>query len=296
MTPICNGIVVSDMHICCRLGLCPPSGLRLDDGGTYSPSPTQRKVWDMWEEFWRDWVPQVTRGEPYCVIVNGDAVDGGAHHNNVTHISANKEDQERMALDVMRPVRDLCEGRLYWIRGTEAHSGQSGCDEEGIARQLGAVPDADGRHARWELWIELGTALVHATHHIGTTGSLAYETTAIHKELEQAFVESGRWGERHPDVIVRSHRHRNAETRIQTARGFATSFVTAGWQLKTPFAHRVAGARQTMPQIGGSLIRCGDEDVYTRHKLWKVGRPSTEKPVEQDNRAGQRSFEVGDKT
>lgn len=269
-----NLVVVSDLHMICRLGLCPPDGIDLDDGGHYQPSELQRRVWDMWEHFWRDWVPMATRGEPYAVVLNGDAVDGGAHHGNTTHISDNKNDQERMALRVLEPIVELCGGRYYHIRGTEAHAGRSGVDEERLARQLEAVPDESGRHARWELWVRLGgRALVHIMHHIGTAGSMAYETSAIQKELEQAFVESARWGDEPPDVVCRSHRHRNAETRIQTRKGFATSFTTAAWQLKTPFANRIAGARQTQPQIGGSLIRVGNEDVWTRHQLWKLDRP-----------------------
>jgi hypothetical protein len=142
--------------------------------------------------------------------------------------------------------------------------------------ELGAIPDSDGRYARWELWLEVGCGLVHLSHHIGTSGSLGYETSAVHKELEQSFVEAARWGNRHPDVIVRSHRHRNVETRIQTAHGFATACTTAGWQAKTPFVYKIAGGRQTLPQIGGTLVRSGDEDVFTRHRLWSLARPGTE--------------------
>jgi hypothetical protein len=258
--------------------LCPPGKFALDDGGTYEPSRLQRVVWSWWEEFWGEWVPNVTRGEPYAVVCNGDAVDGGGHHGNVTHISANPSDQERLAMAILSPVVERCEGRYYHVRGTEAHAGTSGCDEERLAERLGAVPDRDGRRARWELYMEVGVGLVHLSHHIGTAGGMAYETSAIHKELEQAFVEAARWGDRHPDVIVRSHRHRNAETRIQTDRGFATSCTTAAWQLKTPFAHRVAGARQTQPQIGGTVVRSGDEDIYTRHFLKKLSRPTVEVP------------------
>ncbi len=266
-----NLIVVSDLHCGCRLGLCPPM-VRLDDGAVYSHTPVQAAIWQRWREFWRDWVPMVTRGEPYGVVVNGDAIDG-THHRAVTQISQNLTDQARIAKEVLRPVVAGCEGRYWHIRGTEAHVGPSGQEEERLAEELGAIPDDDGRFARWELWIELGVGLCHLTHHIGTAGSLAYETTAVHKELEQAFVEAARWGDRHPDVIVRSHRHRNVETRIQTAHGFATACTTAGWQAKTPFVFKIVGGRQTLPQIGGTLIRSGDEDVYTRHRLWNLKRP-----------------------
>ena len=269
-----NLVVVSDLHCGCKLGLCP-NEVKLDDGGCYIPSSLQIEIANMWIEFWNEWVPQVTKGEPFAVVCNGDAIDG-VHHRSVTQISQNLTDQGRIAYEMLKPVVDLCEGRYYHIRGTEAHVGASGQEEERLAQELGAIPDEDGRRARWELWIEVGSGLVHLSHHIGTAGSLAYETSAVHKELEQAYVEAARWQNRPPDMIVRSHRHRNVETRIQTYHGFATSCTTAGWQAKTPFVYKVAGGRQTLPQIGGTVIRSGDEDVFTRHRLWNLARPKTE--------------------
>lgn len=272
---IINLIVVSDLHCGCRLGLCPPE-VKLDENAIYKHSPLQADVWKRWKEFWNVWVPQVTRGEPYAVVLNGDAVDG-VHHRAVTQVSQNITDQAQIAKQILKPVVEACEGRYYHLRGTESHVGPSGQDEERLAEELGAIPDKEGRHARWELYIEVGFGLVHLSHHIGTAGSLAYETSAVHKELEQSFVEAARWKERHPDVIVRSHRHRNVETRIQTANGWATACTTAGWQGKTPFVFKIAGGRQTQPQVGGTLIRAGDEDMYTRHRLWNLSRPVTEK-------------------
>lgn len=277
--PVNNLIVVSDLHMICRLGLFPCDGfkLTLDDGGTYRGSRLQRVLWDYWKDFWENLVPQVTRGEPFSVVINGDAVDGLAHHHNTTHISANREDQERLALHVLEPIAERAE-RFYMVRGTEVHVGASGCDEESLARQLGAVPDRDGKHARWKLRLRVGHGLVDLAHHIGTTGSMAYETSAIQKELEQIYVEAARWGDEPPDVVVRSHRHTNAETRIRITKsrhgrrvqGFATSCTTPGWQLKTPFAWRVPGGRRSRPQFGGTLVRCGDEEMYTRHYVQSI--------------------------
>jgi len=266
-----NLIVVSDLHAGCRLGLCPPS-VALDEGGTYESTPLQRKMYGLWQEFWSEWVPRFTRGEPFAVCVNGDAIDG-VHHNSVTQVSHNMADQVSIAYTLLSPIVELCGGNYYHLRGTEAHAGKSGQYEEMLATRLGSLPGSTGEHARWELWARLDRALVHVTHHIGTTGSMHYETTAIMKELSESYTESARWAEEPPDVVVRSHRHRNAEVRIQTAKGFATSCVTPGWQLKTPFAYRIPGGRAASPQIGGTLVRCGDEDVYTRHKVWPLKRP-----------------------
>ena len=265
-----NVIIVSDLHVGCRMGLCHPDGMDIDDGGVVMPSILQRRVWGWWREFWDEWVPMVTRGEPYAVVVNGDAIDG-VHHGSTSQMSHNIEDQIEMAFKILEPEVKKA-SHYFHIRGTEVHVGKSGVDEERLAKRLKAVPDKK-QYARWELWLKVGRGLVHIMHHIGTSGSMAYETTAVQKELEQAFVEAGRWDDEIPDCIVRSHRHRNIETRCQCYKGFATACTTAGWQLKTPFTYRIAGARQTQPQIGGTLVRCGDEDIYTRHKLWKIERP-----------------------
>jgi len=271
-----NAIVISDLHCGCQLGLCHPYGARMDNGGKYMPSNNQLKMWEHWLEFWYTWVPQVTRGEPYIVINNGDSLDG-VHHRSVTQFSHNIEDQENLAFKILKPITEFEKCVKYFhLRGTEAHVGPSGQYEESLAKRLGACPDENRNHARWELWIKIGQGLAHITHHIGTTGSMAYETSAVHKELEQSFVEAGRWDAEIPDVIVRSHRHRNVETRIQTYKGFAQACTTAGWQLKTPFVFKIPGGRQAQPQLGGTLIRSGDEDVYTRHRLWNLKRPPIE--------------------
>lgn len=274
---LCNLVVVSDLHCGCRLGLCPPEGFPLDDGGHYLPSGFQRQLWEHWREFWDWWVPSIVHDEPYGVVINGDAVEG-IHHRTVTQISQNTADQAEYGYRVIAPIVDACKGRLWMIRGTEAHAGASGCEEEKLAKRLGAVPDKDGRYARWELWKRVGPALAHLMHHIGTTGTQAYETTAVHKELTESFVESARWSEEPPDFIVRSHRHRHVETSIATRKGRAYSVVTPGWQGKTPFAMRIPGGRQALPQFGGITIRhhAKDDVSYVASRVWTPSRAEIE--------------------
>ena len=267
-----NLVIISDTHCVCRLGLCPPSGCELDDGAHYMPSKAQKKVWAHWREFWDEWIPRVTHGEPYVLVHNGDVIDG-VHHGSVTQITHNLTYQRQLALEILLPmVRDPMCVAYYHIRGTEAHVGKSGAEEEQLARELGAAPNKEGQHARWELWIEVGPALVHITHHIGTSGAAAYESTALNRELVNAYTEAGRWNDRRPDFVVRSHRHRQAEIRLPTELGYGTAFITPGWQLKTPFVFRMA-AKLSQPQFGGSIIRAGDEDVYSRHRTWTLARP-----------------------
>jgi len=267
-----NIVVISDSHCGCQLGLCPPE-VKLDNGGTYQHSSLQKKVWDMWEYFWGNWVPMVTRNEPFILVHNGDVIDG-SHHGSVTQITQNITDQIQIAKDILYPIVNdkNCAG-YYHIRGTEAHVGKSGQAEEGLAKSLNAIPDEIGNYARWELWMKLNGNLIHFSHHIGTTSSANYESTAPYKEYIESLTDAARWHNQPPDVIVRSHRHRSIETRIPTANGYGIAVITPAWQLKTPFTFRVALGRSSMPQIGGILIRHGDEDtIFTRSKVWNIER------------------------
>lgn len=280
-----NLVVISDTHCGCKLALCPPDGAPLDDGGRYMPSPFQKKMWVWWREFWDIWIPEVTRGEPFDLVHNGDAIDG-VHHGSTTQISQNIGDQVALADAVLRPIVERCQksgGTYYHIRGTEAHVGQSGTNEEKLAKQLGAKPNPEGQHARWDLWKRVGkdtkrvpAPLVHLLHHIGTTSSAAHEASAVNAELSSMYNQAGRWGEQPPDYIVRSHRHRSIAVDMDSARGRAAAIVTPAWQGKTPFAWKIPGARVTEPQIGGIVIRQGDEEYYYRRFVKSFNRSAEE--------------------
>lgn len=273
-----NLVIVSDSHCGCRLGLCPPEPQRVDAGGFYTPSECQIKMWALWREFWDVWVRDVTRGESYDLVHNGDAIDG-VHHNSTTQISHNIEDQIRIAEAVLKPEVDRClasGGTYYHIRGTEAHVGQSGEYEERLARNLGARPNDQGQYARFDLWKRVGGALVHLMHHIGVTSSAAHEASAVNAELTAEYVEAARWGREVPDFVVRSHRHRSIAVEMNSAKGYAAAIVTPAWQLKTPYVWKVPGARISEPQLGGVLIRQGDEEHFYRRKVWTLDRSPEE--------------------
>jgi len=275
MAEVNNLVVVSDLHCGCRMGLCPSKPVPLDDGGTYTPSKYQKIVYQWWGDFWGKWVPRVCRNEPFDVCVNGDSMDG-VHHGSTTQISQNLEDQADIAYELLAPIAEKCE-RLYIIRGTEAHVGKSGVEEERLAKRLSAVRDETGRYARWELWKEVGDGLCHILHHIGTTGRQAYETSAVQAELVAEFSEAGQSGERPPDFVIRSHRHRFIAVDNPGINDRAVALVTPGWQLKTPFVYKIPGGRVSPPQFGGIVIRQGDEDVFYRRKVYKLQRGRVER-------------------
>lgn len=276
-----NLAIVSDTHVGCKVGLVHGDGADLDDGGKYMPSKFQGKLWSWWQEFWGEFVPIATRNEPYGVIMNGDAVDG-SHHGATTQWSQNIGDQASHAAKIFAPIVQACEGRYWHVRGTEAHVGKSAEYEERLARELRAIPNEEGQHARYDLWKVVGGAkLVHCLHHIGTTGSQAYESTAVHKELVEEFAEAARWRRTPPDIIVRSHRHRHFETTIATGNdagevGRAHAVVTPCWQGKTPFVWKIPGGRLSTPQFGGVVIRYTDGELFIRSFVKTIERSREE--------------------
>jgi len=284
MTPSIH-LAIADLHVGCQLGLCPPKGVRLDEGGTYKPSDFQRKLWRIWQRMWRRWVPEIVGSEAWDFILVGDAIEG-KHHGATTQWSQNLKDQENAAYDILAPAVEMCRlsgGSYYHIRGTEAHSGISGEYEERLARRLGAVPNSAGQYARWELWKYIGPRkqhVVHYSHHIGTTSSTAYESTGLFREMVRAFTESARWDERVPDAIVRAHRHRHLEIPIsgkwQGKRRRFLGIVLPGWQGKTPLVYRLPGGTQAPPQWGAVAICLTEEgELYTRDY---VVSPEREEP------------------
>ncbi len=275
-------IVISDTHAGCRLALYNPHDrIRLDDGGFYQPSEFQERLWVLWRDFWDEWVPTVTRGEPYDIVHNGDVIDG-VHHGSTTQISQNILDQKRIAVATLKPEVDKCHlmgGSFFSIRGTGAHVGQSSVFEEEVATLLDARPNSLGQHSRWDLWKRVGGkdgALVHLLHHIGTTSSAAHESSAVNAELTAEYVEAARWGRKPPDYIVRSHRHRSIAVDLDSSRGYAAGIVTPAWQGRTPFAWKIPGARICEPQFGGILIRRGDEEHYYRRRVYTMDRTAEE--------------------
>lgn len=262
--------VVSDLHSGCRLALMPKEGVTVDEGTIVFPSPFQQKLGEMWDEFWC-WVKRETRGAPYGVVVNGDAIEG-SHHEAVTPWSSNLDDQVRAAKMLLEPIASRCAGRFWMVRGTEAHVGKSAQQEENLARELGAVPNDLGQHSHWQLWIRLGGHLIHFAHHIGTTSSPFAASSGLQREMVSGYVEAGRWGDEPAAVYVRSHRHFSSEVREPSEHGVTTVVVTPAWQLKTPFGHRTAG-RMMQPQIGGILVCVGDHGPYVKSKVWRIERP-----------------------
>lgn len=251
MSDLTNLVVASDLHCGSLVGLHPHKKTRLLDGGWYEPSPAQRQVAKLWDFFWQEWIPLVTKNEPFGVVINGDALDGQPHGSK-QQVSINTADQIGIAMTMLEPIRDRCKGRLWATCGTEAHVGKSAENEELLFRSLGAVPDENGRYTRWMLKKTVGNAFVKFYHHVGGSTRPAYETSAPHARMIGEGEQAGRRRKAPPGALIFSHRHSFVMTTKYGAGGPMYSVVTPGWQGMTAFAYRIGAPP---PDIGGILIR-----------------------------------------
>jgi hypothetical protein len=228
----------------------------------------------MWDEVWDEVIPALTEGEPYHLMHLGDIIDGD-HHDVVTTWSRNLVYQKRGAIDLLKPKVKMVKemgGEFYQIRGTEAHSGKAGAQEEDIAQELGAKPNEGGQYARYLLRIRIGqnpeNGLIHAMHHISVSGSTIYQATPLRKELAEEYVQAARWGREIPDCRISGHVHQFDSVEFVTYKGNGISVTCPGWQGRTGFTAR-GGAKMSVPQFGVVVLRWHPIDgIYVREKVW----------------------------
>jgi hypothetical protein len=269
--------MTGDQHVGSTLGLCPDEGVRLDEGGRYLPNKAQLWLWHHWMLFW-DLVAEKVREHDallYCLF-NGDARDtvGAGHHGTTQIISANEEVQEYVTHRVFGVPRALKPVKSYVIRGTEVHVGPSGSSEEALARWFGA--ERDPVTESWSSWyrrISIYGRVIDATHHT-TMGNIPWtEQNAANSLAAKVMMEYTRRRETPPDLVVRSHVHRSADSYDAYP---TRALILPCWQLSTGFAYRVNANR--LPDVGGAIaVIEPDGAMECKRTVYKPEPPPIEK-------------------
>lgn len=276
--------IVSDLHTNSTLGLCPPRGIPLDDGGTYLPSGGQLWLWDRWEEYW-DRVAEVAnrtaRGKdrkpslghvPLVVVLNGDLTDGD-HHGTAQIATRNMTTQLEAVMNCLFTMRNLQPDRIYVVRGTEAHVGKSGEYEEAIAQRIGAERDpSTGTASRWHLRLNVEDVRFDIAHHGRMGTKRTTRANSISDQAVQEIVAAREDGRVPAHLLIRSHRHLYADSYKNYS---VRAIQTPAWQMATSYVHRIdAGA---LAHVGGLIVECesGEYDVDVT-----VSKPSPE-PFEE---------------
>lgn len=242
----------SDIHANSSVGLCPPEGVTLDDGGQYLPNELQEWLWRGWAGFWRR-VDQVRQalGAELVVILDGDMVEG-AHHGTTQIVTGNLEVQHRLAMSCLALPASLHPARWFLVRGTEVHVGHAAQHEEAIGRELGATVDPEnGRSSWWHLRAEINGTRLDVAHH-GRVGQRPWTTgNGAVNQAASIMMESVRTGYPVPHLAIRAHRHRFADSGVT----YPVRLVQLPcWQMSTGYGHKVAP--DSLPDVGGLIVTC----------------------------------------
>lgn len=254
MSTIVNYVSFGDTHIGCKLALAPPATVA-DFGARLAQSDNQKVLWSWFNEFFNEFVPWATKGEPFALVHGGDIVDG-VHHRSTTQTTQDMAAQEALAVQTLEPFVERAHA-FYCIAGTPAHAGESWIAERRIARDLGAVavPGTNDERLFMEVNMMVGDALVNDLHHVSVASTHQSDPAGLQRELIEQQITAAKAGARAPDVILRHHRHRNCHVNVPTEGGNrAHAVAVPGWQLKTPFVWKTPG-RNHLPHFGGAVIR-----------------------------------------
>ena len=281
--------VCGDLHCGSTVGLCPPEGLELDDGGIYNPSEAQEWLWQCWESAWKK-AKSVIGRDKFTLVVNGDMIDGD-HHRTAQIASPLTGIHARCAIESMRVPLDLKPSAIHVVRGTPAHVGRSGDVEEGIARAFKnqlypVVKDPDtGSFSSYRRRIDVEGVRFDIAHH-GRMGQRAHtrgsysrlygfdiwaeQALDLFKALRNTDNLEEIWGRKRPaDIAVRSHNHKFQDSGYDH-RGITRVLSIPAFQLATEYVHRIAA--ESLADIGICLFICNKGEVEVQPILFSPGR------------------------
>ncbi len=221
----------ADSHVGSNTALAPKS-FKNDDKQVILASPIQKWLLANWNTAWKE-VWERGKGRYVIVVFDGDAIDG--NHHGTTQIMPNVTDQIAACVELFEPV--VHKANEFWmVRGTAAHTGESGSDEKNVAHDLGVV-----KNYTWELLAEWENKLFNIAHHVG--GRIDNVVAKCREDAQDL-------GEPIPHYVVRAHRHIVDDTgfKFPNTRGF----VLPAWQLRTGYGYQVAPNR--VASIGMTLV------------------------------------------
>jgi hypothetical protein len=263
-------IVLSDTHINSTTAVCVPT-INLDDGGTYRASRFQRALWDDFLAF-RDEAAKLTTGLKRLLILNGDIGELDTKRRSTQLITTNKATISRMTVDTLEPFLEIADAVLI-VRGTMAHSGKASWLEEAIAKDIDiSIPERNtGAASHYHFHDNVGGQKFDIAHH-GRMGGVPWtEKHAGVRLAAETFWNYSKNGRPLPDIVIRSHNHRRADS----GRNFPfLAMFTPAWQGITEYGYRI-GKENSLSDIGGDVFLCGPkghEWIPIDYKPHTVGR------------------------
>ena len=282
--------ICGDLHCGSTVGLCPPEGMELDDGGLYEPSPAQRWLWDCWEQSWAI-AKSYARGKHLSLILNGDLIDGD-HHRTAQIASPLTGIHLGCAMESLRVPLALKPKAIHVLRGTPSHSGRSGSSEEAVAHALRDMswpiikdPETD-KFSSYRRRLDIWNVRLDMSHpgrmgqraHTRGSYSRLYGFDIWAEQMRETYTAMRHSDDplkifnerRPPDIAVRSHNHKYMDTGFDH-RGITRVISAPAFQLATEWIHRIAA--ESLADIGIILLGVNEHEIEVKPVLFTPDRP-----------------------
>ena len=229
-------IFVGDIHAGSKTALA--KRFDLDDGDIYTPSLSQDWLYVNWQALTKK-VKKLSSGYRVILCIGGDTVDN--HHHNSQQVFGTDVDQINLVVSLLLPLATMSD-RVYGLRGTEAHTHQSGQYDVKVVEELGG-------ECEYRYRLDVGGKLLDWAHHVNI-GRRAHTRGNSLKALgKDIYITALEAGERVPNLVMRHHVHLYDD--ISDHRIGVRTVTCPGWQLHTAFTRRIDPAG--LPSVGGLL-------------------------------------------
>jgi len=210
-------VAIGDLHTGSTTGLAPKSQVR-----------TSQQEWLL--EKYNQSVRDILKGGKFVLGVGGDLVDG--HHHGTLQTWGTHKEQRDAAIELLAPLANKAVD-IFGLRGTEAHTGDSGENDQQVAQELGA------RKIDHHFTLRIGGRVLSWAHHGITVGRMGWLNdsgiiSAI-RQIDDAHLR-GRIKTR-PDCLISHHAHRSPQP--VNIRGIAAG-VCGCWQLPTAHGFKIS--------------------------------------------------------
>lgn len=205
----------SDLHCASPVGIMPPGQWQLRSANV-KQNKGQRLTWKMFCND-ADKIGKMRTNAKLIVVLNGDMVEG-VHHGNKQVITSYMAEQEAIATGAIdhalqnMKFDDEKGDRLYFVRGTNSHVGES---EERIARDFDAVPyrkdsnseNMDGRYCHPSLKMQINGTRIWWAHKLAGVGKGANRENSMRNYMRHLRQDMYAQKITPPDYVIGSHFH-----------------------------------------------------------------------------------------
>ena len=198
-----------------------------------------------------DLYAEAKRRKPKFMVVNGDLLDGeGRKSAGTEQATTITVSQQKSAIKLLEPFRQLVGDEFYVVRGTPYHDGVNGQDVEAIASALDAVPQRGNKDWRSHEHLDLDVdgVVININHEIAVASSF-YRATPYYREMMFAAMAELAGAYPHAKCIVRAHAH--SWVHVENVSAHVVGMPC--WELQTFYMTRKSPYRM-IPDIGGVFI------------------------------------------